>query len=205
MGAATVATVAVVVAAVLLRSPDAPSAPETAAPPEPVATPLADYDTEQVAVAREGFCADVPEEAVEEALGAEVEVTRSWDDGDRTLLSPGLRDIAHEFGCAWSADGVTARAWVFAPPVTQGQAEDLVAEAGSGEGCRPMDGAPGFGRPTTAVFCGRGEKTPQASYRGLFGDAWLTCTLAVRGAPTGADLRDRTGRWCVEVLEAARD
>ena len=42
----------------------------------------------------------------------------------------------------------------------------------------------------------------RASYRGLFGDAWLACEVA---RPAGADwsVVDRAGRWCVGVLEAA--
>ena len=42
----------------------------------------------------------------------------------------------------------------------------------------------------------------RASYRGLFGDAWLVCEL-VRPAGATWDVTDRAGRWCVGVLQAA--
>ena len=42
----------------------------------------------------------------------------------------------------------------------------------------------------------------RASYRGLFGDAWLVCEV-VRPAGATWDVADRAGRWCVGVLEAA--
>ena len=40
-----------------------------------------------------------------------------------------------------------------------------------------------------------------ASYRGLFGDAWLSCSVEPAGPDDG--LVERTGRWCVTVLQAA--
>jgi len=46
----------------------------------------------------------------------------------------------------------------------------------------------------------------RASYRGLFGDAWLVCEVTfesgVRVAEPPPDLEDVAGRWCVGVLEA---
>ncbi len=41
----------------------------------------------------------------------------------------------------------------------------------------------------------------RASYRGLFGDAWLVCEV-VRPAGATWDVTDRAGRWCVGVLRA---
>ena len=196
----------VVIAGVVLGSPDDPSGPADDGPvaSEPTATPLADRDTRSVAVDRAAFCDAVPAEVVEQALGAAPDVKRSWADGERTLLAPGVRDIAHEFGCAWSGQKVTAAAWVFAPPVTLQRARELATAAGRGKGCRPLDDAPAFGRSTTAVYCAEGARTPQLSYRGLFGDAWLTCALSVPGSRPDQALLDRTGDLCVAVLEAAR-
>ncbi len=203
---AMVATGVVVTTMVLVRSPETPRTRtgDGPGPSEPASTSLADYETRAVAVGRAPFCEAVPADVVEQALGAPPEVTRTWDDGQRTLLAPGVRDIAHEHGCAWSAQGVTARAWVFAPPVTLPRASDLADAAGRAEGCRTLKGAPAFGRSSTGLFCAEGSRTPQLSYRGLFGDAWLTCALSVPDATPDQDLRDRTGALCVGVLEAAR-
>ncbi len=203
---AVVATGVVVATMVLVRSPDPSDAPATdgPGPSEPASTSLADYETRAVAVPRAPFCEAVPADVVEQALGAPPDVTRTWDDGQRTLLAPGVRDIAHEHGCAWSGQGVTARAWVFAPPVTPERATGLAEAAGRAEGCRALKGAPAFGRSSSGVFCAEGSRTPQLSYRGLFGDAWLTCALSVPDAKPDQDLRDRTGALCVGVLEAAR-
>jgi hypothetical protein len=92
---------------------------------------------------------------------------------------------------------------VFAPPITVVQARNLAAAARTAPGCGVLPGAPAFGRPSTGAVC-RADGTLEASYRGLFGDAWLACSLAVPAA--GADpkeLADRAGRWCVTVAEAA--
>lgn len=197
----------VVGAVVLLGGDDAPQQP--AAPATPASTPLEDYDTLAVAVAREPFCDDVADAALDEALGAEPTGVRTWDDGEQVRLPEGGRDVAHEFGCRWAVEGTVASAWVFAPPVTRRQAAELGRQAAVQDGCRAMQGARPFGLPTLAAFCsdeGRrgGEALTEASYRGLFGDAWLTCTLAVPGASPDEALAERAGRWCVAVLEAAR-
>ena len=197
----------VVGAVVLLGGDDEPRQP--AAPATPTSTPLADYDTLAVAVAREPFCDDVAAAAVTEALGAEPTGVRTWDDGEQVRLPEGGRDVAHEFGCRWAVDGVVASAWVFAPPVTRRQAADLGRFAATADGCRAIQGARPFGLPSLAAFCsdeGRrgGAALTEASYRGLFGDAWLTCTLAVPGASPDEALAERAGRLCVAVLEAAR-
>ena len=41
----------------------------------------------------------------------------------------------------------------------------------------------------------------ELSYRGLFGDAWLACALALPGDRQDA-LEDRAGRWCAAVVTA---
>ncbi len=168
-----------------------PAAAPSTVPP----TPLASFDTTVLTVARADFCARVAPAAVEDALGGAAASSRSWANGDRAKLADGVTDVAHEFGCRWrAADGTTATAWVFAPPVTREQAGRL-ARAATGDGCRPVPDAPRFGAPSVAVRCPDGT----TAYHGLFGDAWLSCAVSARG---GADL-DAVGRWCVAVAQAA--
>ena len=112
-----------------------------------------------------------------------------------------MDDVGHEFGCEYvGADGTVARAWVFAPEVDADQAQRLVRSAAKAPGCEPAEG-PAFGDPTLALTCTK-DGIAQASYRGLFGDAWLVCEV-VRPAGATWDVVDRAGRWCVGVLEAA--
>lgn len=162
-----------------------------------VSTPLADFSTTGITIARADFCSRVAPAAVEEALGSTPESADSYANGDRAQLAPGLRDVAHEYGCVWkAADGTVARAWVLAPPVTAEQAAAL-RRAATGRGCRPVEDAPPYGDPSVAVRCGT-----QTAFHGLFGDAWLSCSVeATAGAPDA--LLDRTGRWCVTVARAA--
>ncbi len=44
--------------------------------------------------------------------------------------------------------------------------------------------------------------TSASTRAGLFGDAWLTCSVMAAGDP--ADLAARASEWCVQVVEAAR-
>jgi len=143
----------------------------------------------------------VPAEAVAEAVGGEPESSTSYDNGERAKLDDGLRDVAHEFGCRWARPGTTARAWVFAPPVTARSAREVARSVREEPGCEPVADAPDFGKPSSALVCATGKRR-EVSYRGLFGDTWLTCTLS--SAAPRAELVDRAGRWCVAVLEAAR-
>jgi hypothetical protein len=184
-----------------------PSAPTTdaptssAAPTEPPAVLLGDIDTQTLAVTRDTFCADVSPEAVETALGGPPTGTREYGDGDRVQVTGRVRDIAHEFGCTWTTSTTNARAWVFAPPVTRRGAADLVRAARRESGCRAVPSAAAFGSPSIALRC-RTSRGVQASYRGLFGDAWVTCAVADRRATSSGDVVDRAERWCVAVLAA---
>ena len=94
-----------------------------------------------------------------------------------------------------------AQAWVFAPPVDAAGAQRLVKAAGKATGCEAGTG-PAFGAPTLALTCTK-DGVVRASYRGLFGDAWLVCEVA---RPAGADwdVVDRAGRWCVGVRAGRR-
>jgi hypothetical protein len=191
-----VVAMASLLAAAGLTACDSEEEPEKPAP-SAASTPLADFATDTVTIARGEFCSRVAPAAVEEALGAAPEDAVSWANGDRASIAPGVRDVAHEYGCTWkAADGTVARAWVFAPPVTAAQANAL-RRATTGKGCRPLPHAPAYGAPSVAVRCGA-----ETAFHGLFGDAWLSCSLESRTGEPDA-LLDRTGQWCVTVAQAA--
>ncbi|GAB6985844.1 hypothetical protein [Nocardioides pyridinolyticus] len=155
-------------------------------------TPLTDFATDEVTIARDAFCSRVAPAAVEDALGGAPARADEWVNGDRATVG-GVTDVVHEFGCRWrAADGTAVSGWVFAPPVTPGRAAVLRRAAARADGCRPVAGAPAYGSPSVAVRCDDGT----TSFHGLFGDAWLSCS-----APSG-DLAV-AGRWCVSVAQAA--
>jgi hypothetical protein len=172
-----------------------------APPPAYTSTALGDFDTTTVAITRGAFCDRIPAPAISAALGTAATAADAYGNGDRRPVAGGKADVLHEYGCTFSAAGLEARAWVFAPPVTVGRAHQLIAD--SDQGCTKPKDPPAFGSPTTASICG--VKTRTATFRGLFGDAWLSCSLA---APAGRFspevLVDRAGRWCVAVAQAAR-
>ncbi|WP_345525933.1 hypothetical protein [Nocardioides endophyticus] len=175
---------------------DEPDPPEK---PQATSTALSDFATDGVSVTRGEFCARVAPGAVTEALAGEVADSDTWANGDRTRLADGVRDVAHEYGCSWTAtDGTVASAWVFAPPVTPAGASALAKAASRVEGCQPVAGAPAYGARSTAVRCG-----DEIAFHGLFGDAWLSCSVAPVGTADREGLLDRGGRWCVAVAQAA--
>lgn len=196
------------VAALLLLLP-ACSGDDDPAPtptPEAASTPaLADVAPGAVTVARGPFCEAVAESAVEAALGGPAASSRSWDNGDAVAVADGS-DVAHEHGCAWRGEApAVAEAWVFAPPVTTGRARAVARAEERRPGCRPLPDAAPFGEPGAALLC----RSPAvdgalvASYRGLFGDAWLTCAVQAGAGTDEADLAARADRWCAAVLGAA--
>jgi hypothetical protein len=166
-------------------------------------TPLESFDTSALTVPRASFCDAVDPRQVEAALGDEPVDATSYENGEEVTLADGVTDVAHEFGCTWTAgDGTEARAWVFAPPVDPGRAQTLVDGEIRRVTC-DYGGGPAYGDPSLAMMCVDDSGTT-ASYRGLFGDAWLTCELTVPEAAADQDaLRERTGRWCVGVAMAA--
>lgn len=199
---ATVLTVAVVGGVLAVRGGEdddggsaRPEPPATSPPPPS----LAEVDTASLVVARAGFCEAVPPEAVTDALGGEATRADAYGNGERAALADGVQDVAHEFGCVWSSAAGSARAWVFAPPVSATDAVALRRAATREDGCRAIGGAAAFGEPGVALVC-RADGGPVASYRGLFGDAWLACS--VRGADR-ADAEARADRWCAAVAVAA--
>jgi hypothetical protein len=173
------------------------------APKAAVGTPLRSYATDNIRVARADFCEQIDPLGVERALATKVAETNHYGNGEKAELTPSVTDIAHEFNCTYrAADGTVARGWVFAPPVTTNGAAKLVRRSQKEPGCRRLPDAATFGNPSTATMCQPGGVTV-LSFRGLFGDAWLSCSLSVPSAPD--ELTDRTGRWCVEVAKAATE
>ena len=200
VASAVAATVVIVVGGVLaLDDGDDPTPPETE--DSFATTPLSDVDTAGASVVRGPFCDAIDDRQVDAVLGAVPDVVE-WRNGDELDLAGGRRDVVHEFGCSYAVQDVgSARAWVFAPPVHAARAARLVKMAQAGTGCQAAPG-PAFGSPTVGLTCTNKGGTIRASYRGLFGDAWLVCEVE---QPAGAtsDALDVAGRWCVGVLQAA--
>ncbi len=182
---------------------DTSSTPSTQSPVTPEGTPLADVATETLVVRRAPLCDQVDPAAVQRALGAEPAESREYASGQRVDLTDEVSDVAHEFGCAWTGDDprISAGAWVFAPPVTAARARLLVRAARQEPRCTRLPDAAAYGAPSVALAC-RAPGGLEISHRGLFGDAWLTCTLAGPQEDRAAAL-DRAGRWCVAVAAAA--
>jgi len=163
-------------------------------------------------VVRTAFCDSIESEQVEAALGGPVEATDHYANGERASLAPDVTDVAHENGCVFrgasDSGDVVAKAWVFVPPVAADDAAALADAARDDEDCNPVDDAAAYGEETVALVCSEGEgrgRTVEISFRGLFGDAWLACSLQVPFAdsPGRQDLVARTDTWCLEAATAA--
>lgn len=200
--AAVVSTLAVVGPAVWLRDP--PDLPE--ASPGPGATSLREYDASGVVVPRTDFCDRIPRETVERRLGPEIG-TSHYGNGDTALLAPGVEDVSHEYGCTFSGpDGARLRAWVFAPPVGGQRARAVARSLRRDSACTPVRRAPDLGEHSVARVCAGADRS--ASFHGLLGDAWLSCSWHPadgRGGAGRRDLLERADRWCVDVLEAIEE
>lgn len=173
-------------------------------PPAPAyeSTPLEEVDTTTLVVARAPFCDRLPAEALTEALGGAEGRLTAYGNGERTRLSAGVNDVAHEYGCRAAVGDAEARAWVFAPPVTRSRADELVAAAGEARRCEPQPDAPAYGAPSVAVVCAAGGRRT-ATFGGLLGDAWLSCSVTRPGGVPAPDLLDRASRFCAAVAHAA--
>lgn len=191
-----VAALVVCTTAACTGSGDGPSEPSVA----PGATALGDLDMLSVSIARADFCSSIPDASAEAALDGSVARTAHYGNGDSVEIAAGITDVSHEFGCRFVGEGGTeARAWVFAPQVTPAKARELAAELRRTKGCAALPRAAAFGTPSVAVSC-TGKSGVTASYRGLFGDAWLACTVT---RASDAGLAEATDRWCSSVLLAA--
>jgi hypothetical protein len=207
---APVAGLVLLVSACSGGSTEPGSGPSEPASPEP--TSLAEVDTTALGVVRTAFCDSIESTQVEAALGGTVSDTEHYANGERATLAPGVTDVAHENGCVFVGEGetgdVVARTWVFVPPVTTDEAETLADAARDTEGCEGLGDAAAYGEPTLAQVCRAGKgrgRTVEVSYRGLFGDAWLACSLQlpVADSPGRQALVARTDAWCLEAASAA--
>ncbi len=102
---------------------------------------------------------------------------------------------------------MTARAWVFAPPISRQRASDFANEL-VGMKCKELASAAAPGDPGVAQRCGLNTGATLTGLYGLVGDAWLGCEVD-RGtlsstSPTEPAESARVGEWCVAVLEALR-
>ena len=172
---AVAATGLVVAGAVALRTggtggPDGPAAPSGGSSrPDAEPTTLASYDVSGLEVARAPFCERVSPTGIEHALGAPPASNETWDNGDRVRLPDGSRDRVQEYGCTWTAaDGTTASAWVFVPPVDRRAARSLAREEPAAD-CTRIEGDR-FRSPSVTWAC-ETEGGTQERYAGRLGDA----------------------------------
>lgn len=184
---------------VLTRSTgDGPERP-TGPPPSTAAV-----DLSTLSVPRTAFCDRLAGTDVRGALDAPVAGSDEYHSGERVLLAPGVRDVSHEFGCIFDATtGAQARVWVFAEPVSEGEAARIGRGVRRAPRCRPLDARPAFGRSPAGTVCP--AATPygqQVTLRGLFGDAWLSCQVTTAGPERRAEVVQRGSRWCVRVATA---
>lgn len=180
------------------------AAPRDSAAP----VPLDKVDLSGVSAVRAPYCETLDERALSALLGGRRWRDSSYAPGDRVRLSPGLRDVAHEYGCTFRRRGITARTWVFAQPVTRRQARGYLADRRGVPGCRTA-GVLRFGFPGVVQACrparradtaGAAPGTDLVTMAGLFGSGYLTCQVSVAAGSVGRDdLLDRAQRWCASV------
>ncbi len=174
---------------------------EKKAAPAPSPTPIARLNTVAMQVPRIEFCTLVPEGAIAGALDGKAESDAAYGNGDEEELSGIGKDVLHEIGCSWTgANGTAARAWVFARPIDATFAKTVIAAAKTTDGCRTVPG-PAYGNPAATQMCRFPGGDQRVRHAGLFGKTWLTCELSAAGGEL-AELRARTDRWCVEVVNA---
>lgn len=174
--------------------------PEKSAP-SAAPTPIRGLNSAAMQVPRIEFCASVPEQAVEDALGGTPDSKAAYGNGDKEKLDGVGEDVLHEIGCSWSTDaGATARAWVFARPVDARFAQRVVASSKGTRGCRVVAG-PAYGKPTVTQVCRLPGGEQRVRHAGLFGQTWLSCEVAAPAAEA-TGLRERADAWCVQVANA---
>lgn len=189
--------VALVLSAAACSASDSSSTRTSATPTRATddGTTLEELDTGSLVVRRAPFCDAVDPAAVERALGEEPADASAYRSGQRIEMGDDVADVVHEFGCRWTAGQDIAEAWVFAPPVTPERARQLADQP------RCEGRAPGFGRPSSTCESGDGGART-TRHQGLFGDAWLTCSLTLSGEPA-TEVGDRASQWCAAVATGA--
>ena len=162
-------------------------------------------DTSRLSVARASFCDRVAPTAVEAALAGHGYDDTSYDNGDRARLRP----VSATWRTSTAARGPRATAPRPGPgssrPRSPPRRRASLARAELRPGCTRTTAEAGFGLASVATTCGRrvsGAGT-ELGYHGLFGDAWLSCTLTAPRGPEPADLADRADHWCAAVAQAA--
>ena len=128
------------------------------------------------------------------------EISAKWAPGTSTKSTP----LSEARTSASSPDGelsvegelgVSSEAGVADGVTDVGGAWDVSASADTASATEGTSAA------TVALLCRQGGARQQ-SYRGLFGDAWLTCQLSAPAGVAASVLQDRAGRWCVAVAQA---
>lgn len=195
IGAVVLTAIAVGVGVLTLKD-DKPETPK-------VKGDLSTADTTTMHVRRGAFCDRVPTADATEALGGAASEKKAYGDGDQTAISSGVSDVAQEYGCIWTGpegSATSARAWVFAPPVTLDWATQMTKSVPKGCKAAPT---PAYGKPSVALTCTDAKKQPKVAFRGLFGDAWLSCELTGKAGEATATLQKRASRWCLVTATAA--
>ena len=195
IGAVILTVIAVGIGVLTLKN-DKPETPE-------VKGDLSNADTTSMHVRRGAFCDRVATADVTDALGGASSEKKAYADGDQTVISGEVSDVAQEYGCIWTGpkdSATSARAWVFAPPVTQDWATQLTKSVP--KGCKAAS-KPAYGKPSVALTCTDAKKQPKAVLHGLFGDAWLSCELTGKAGESTATLQKRASRWCLVTATAA--
>lgn len=143
------------------------------------------------------FCDRIDERAVQSVVGTDPE-TAHYGNGERAEVAPGVVDVAHEFGCVFTADdGTRARAWVAVPPVTKKQARRIKP----GKGCE--DAGPGILKPGFASVC-TSKRGTTTTLTGLYTDTWFGCSLTGAGpASAAAGTPEELETWCAAAVQAA--
>lgn len=171
---------------------------ESGAKPAPAKpTPIGELQTGSMIIPRQAFCEQIPATAVQAAIKGIVDNAREWKNGEEGKTG----DVGQEFGCEWkSADGLEARAWVYARPVTQKFAREVIAKTARRPLCTAQP-PPKFGAPSQLQVCRLGGGVLRVRHAGLFGDTFLTCEVSEPTADR-RQLRARAGTWCVDVATA---
>ncbi|GGF57161.1 hypothetical protein GCM10011519_33890 [Marmoricola endophyticus] len=194
------------VAALTACSGEAPPTSQATAPP----TPIARLNTDAMRLVRIEFCSLLPSSAVKTALDGRRGSGERWRSGQEVAVSGDAgsgeadaagKDVVHENGCRWSADGYSAAAWLFADPVTTAQAREVMRAAGRQKGCTVAPG-PDFGNPSQLQSCRLEDGSLRERYAGLFDDTWLTCEVQGPSGSTKSAVRSRAAAWCVQVANA---